>query len=616
VAYYPFHGNANDASGNGNNGTNYGATFVTNRFGLANAAAYFNQSYIVTGFFPPLGTAARTFSGWFKVPPSPNAMAILAYGGNSVYPEDRFELDVGYDFPGSFVLNGSYSGIWTTNTYDDSNWHSFAVVVPTNATLSNAIFYMDGILQANLDLSGPVDAFNTSNVYPLQFGQGYLSGGFGPLVGALSDVRVYNRALSSNEVTQLHAFESVSPLPSITQDLTNIFVQYGFNTSIGVTVTSPTPVNYQWYFVPANGAGQAAAYAQSYNGFIVGAVVTNGGFGYGNTPHVSFVGGGGSGASGFGTNINGILTGIAVTNAGVGYASLPSVVIDPPNGFLFGQTNSTLTISNANQNNLGNYFVVVSNAMGSVTSSVVNLTLLYPPSITSEPQDQAVKAYSAASFAVGASGTLPLSYQWFANGSILPGATASTLTFPSVTPPELGTYSVIVTNSFGSITSSIANLFLSPYLDMPFTGFETYLGQTNTLSVGAWGSGGLVYQWYLNGVAIAGATSSNLVLSGIQFTNAGSYTVVVSSPYGSVTNTPEQVVVNPANTSIGLFAGVIIQGTVGYNYTIQSSTNLGDANSWITLTNLTLTSPIQIWDDNSVDVHKYPQNFYRVLSGQ
>ena len=78
--------------------------------------------------------------------------------------------------------------------------------------------------------------------------------------------------------------------------------------------------------------------------------MTNGGFGYGNVPNVSFVGGGGSGASGYGTVSNGILVGITVTNAGGGYASLPAVVIGAPNGYFYGQTNSSLTISNANQN--------------------------------------------------------------------------------------------------------------------------------------------------------------------------------------------------------------------------------------------------------------------------
>ncbi|MGC9944067.1 MAG: hypothetical protein ABSE48_19745, partial [Verrucomicrobiota bacterium] len=107
-----------------------------------------------------------------------------------------------------------------------------------------------------------------------------------------------------------------------------------------------------------------------------------------------------------------------------------------------------------------------------------------------------------------------------------------------------------------------------------------------------------------------------LVLSDIQFTNAGLYSVVVSNPYGSLTNNPEQVVVNPANISLCIFAGVIIQGAVGYNYLIQSTTDLSNTNSWNTLTNITLTSPVEIWNDDSTDVHLGPQKFYRVMAGE
>jgi hypothetical protein len=94
--------------------------------------------------------------------------------------------------------------------------------------------------------------------------------------------------------------------------------------------------------------------------------------------------------------------------------------------------------------------------------------------------------------------------------------------------------------------------------------------------------------------------------------------VVVSSPYGSTTNTAVQVIVNPAGVAIGFYPGLTITGEAGYSYTIQSSTNLADVNSWITLTNLTLTQPIQIWVDTSVDASSpfNPMHFYRVLPGQ
>jgi hypothetical protein len=387
---------------------------------------------------------------------------------------------------------------------------------------------------------------------------------------------------------------------------------------MSVTATNGTPLSYEWYFVPANNGGQAGAYAEIIDGFCYAAVVTNGGFGYGNVPRVSFVGGGLSAAAGYCTVSNGVLTGITVTNAGSGYTNPPAVVIDPPNGFVYGQTNSTLNISNANQNNLGSYFVVVSDASGSVTSSVVSLTVLFPATVIQSPVGFTGSFNSSNTLSVVASGTPPLWYQWMFNGTNLVGATDTNYVITNLTSDTAGDYSVWVTNLYGDAVSSSAFVALFPTLVSPFTGAVEIWGQNAVLNVGAVGSGSLSYQWYFNGEEIAGATNDSYGLSGIQFTNAGLYNVVVSSEYGSVTNAAYEVVVNPANVSIGLFAGVIIQGTVGNNYNIQSTINLSDPNSWVTVTNITLTSPIQIWNDDSSDVHNpsNPQKYYQVLPGQ
>jgi hypothetical protein len=98
--------------------------------------------------------------------------------------------------------------------------------------------------------------------------------------------------------------------PQLIQDLTNLFILDGANLTVGITVTNQTPVTYQWYFIPASHSGQAGADAQIISAFVYNVVVTNGGFGYGNIPNISFVGGGGSGASGYAAVSNGILTNI------------------------------------------------------------------------------------------------------------------------------------------------------------------------------------------------------------------------------------------------------------------------------------------------------------------
>jgi hypothetical protein len=196
-------------------------------------------------------------------------------------------------------------------------------------------------------------------------------------------------------------------------------------------------------------------------------------------------------------------------------------------------------------------------------------------SITEQPQSAIVNAFSTASFSVTASGTEPLSYQCSFNGTSIAGATSSNLTIASVVQTNLGTYAVVVTNDFGTATSSNAVLSMYPYIAVPFAGAVTYWGQSNTLSVLAWGTGPLDYQWFDNGNAIAGATNQDLTLTTIQATNAGLYSVVVTSSLGSATNAPEQVVVEPAGVSIGgLYPGIVINGATGYNYTIESTADL------------------------------------------
>jgi hypothetical protein len=240
-----------------------------------------------------------------------------------------------------------------------------------------------------------------------------------------------------------------------------------------------------------------------------------------------------------------------------------------------------------------------------------------PPTITSQPQPVLVHSYDNASFSVSASGAMPLSYQWSLNGTNITGATASSLVVSNVTQSDLGEYAVVVTNRFGTLTSSNAMLSMYPFLAAPFTGAITTWGKPAVLSVGAWGTGPLSYQWYMNGTEIGAATDATLTFTNIQFTNAGLYSAVVSSALGSATNPPAQVVVNAAGVSLGFCPALTISGVAGYSYIIQSAPNLTDTNAWVTRTNLTLIQPVELWVDTNVDASS-PFNsryYYRVLPG-
>jgi hypothetical protein len=113
------------------------------------------------------------------------------------------------------------------------------------------------------------------------------------------------------------------------------------------------------------------------------------------------------------------------------------------------------------------------------------------------------------------------------------------------------------------------------------------------------------------------ATGTNPLraLNNLDLTDAGSYTVTISNIVNSVTSEPAVLVVNPAGISLGLYAGVLIDGVVGKTYGIQYSTNVSATSSWTTLTTLTLTQPVQLWVDTAIDTRASGSRdrFYRVV---
>ena len=128
-----------------------------------------------------------------------------------------------------------------------------------------------------------------------------------------------------------------------------------------------------------------------------------------------------------------------------------------------GATSTVLAITNAMAGAQGDYFAMVTNFAGSITSAPAVLAFDSSAlSILVPPKDQTVEAGYRASFSVLVSGIPPFVYQWQHNGVMLPGATSSELTLPSATTNDVGSYSVIVTNGYSTLTSSSAQLTVTP----------------------------------------------------------------------------------------------------------------------------------------------------------
>jgi len=193
--------------------------------------------------------------------------------------------------------------------------------------------------------------------------------------------------------------------------------------------------------------------------------------------------------------------------------------------------------------NAGNYDVVITDANGSVTSSVVTLTVNVPAFISVQPKNQVVALGSNVNFTVSAGGTTPLGYQWLSNSIPVAGANASNYYFTVTSPSQPGAFSVLVTNNYGSVTSSVASLsvvVLPPGITQPPATQVVPAGGNATFNVVASGSPPFNYQWWFMGNPLAGQTNATLALANVATNQAGSYSVSVTSPYGS-TNSPAAV---------------------------------------------------------------------------
>lgn len=87
-----------------------------------------------------------------------------------------------------------------------------------------------------------------------------------------------------------------------------------------------------------------------------------------------------------------------------------------------------------------------------------------PPVITAQPANQTVVAGQSATFAVAATGTAPLTYQWQRNGANIAGATSPSYTTPPTVQSDTGsTFLVMVANPGGTVMSAAATLTVTPH---------------------------------------------------------------------------------------------------------------------------------------------------------
>ncbi|HRE80570.1 MAG TPA: immunoglobulin domain-containing protein, partial [Opitutaceae bacterium] len=202
------------------------------------------------------------------------------------------------------------------------------------------------------------------------------------------------------------------------------------------------------------------------------------------------------------------------------------------------------------------------------------------PTFTTQPAAQNIYAGTSVTFSVSVTGTAPFTYQWRKNGVAIPFALASSVTLTNVQDSDVGLYSVVVSNTAGSITSADALLTVSPAVSIPTISSQplsrsTTVGGPVTFGVTANANNGVLsYQWRKNGSAINGATQSSYSITSTQFSDAGAYSVVVTNSAGSVTSGDASLVVNPLPIAPSLVTAPVSQTVaLGTDVTLSVTVN-------------------------------------------
>jgi hypothetical protein len=243
-------------------------------------------------------------------------------------------------------------------------------------------------------------------------------------------------------------------------------------------------------------------------------------------------------------------------------SNLPSgVSLIGTNGNAFWELYGTPTVS-------GTYIVGLnaksSKTAGASETTSANLTINIspgvistPPAITVQPTSLTVTQGQTATFSVTATGTAPLTYFWRKGATPMTNGPNPSLTIASAQSAAAGTYSVIVSNSAGTITSSNATLTVivppsPPAITVQPGNQIAGLGQTATFTVTATGSTPLSYFWRKDTTVLTNSASPSFTINNAQTNNAGTYSVIVSNSLGIATSSNATLTVNTVNVAPGI----------------------------------------------------------------
>lgn len=199
IAYYPFNENANDESGNGNDGTVNGATLTIDRFGEVNSAYSFDGVDDII-LADPLRPSLNTLSAWINPTNLPSGQfdnTVFTVGDGV---DDRLNINISNNYVPAYAIEFTNlnTGIGSNVSVSPSDW---ALVTATYDGDFIRI-YVNGVLSGESQVG--TRTINYSGVDILGIGDDGVSNN-PPFRGTLDDIRIYNRALTIEEIKELSA---------------------------------------------------------------------------------------------------------------------------------------------------------------------------------------------------------------------------------------------------------------------------------------------------------------------------------------------------------------------------------------------------------------------------
>ncbi len=250
VGWWPFNGNANDESGNGNHGTVNGATLAADRFGNPGKAYSFDgvNDWITSNPSNlPINNQSRSISSWFNTSSGiistsqyPNIQTIIAWGTSAGGYVIFNQHVISPSGKGYFESGSGTNPLFTDSIVNNGQWHNFITTYEQDGRVR---IYIDG---RYVDSSSNVILTTQNSI----IGIGNSPWANIPFRGLIDDIAIYNRALTAAEVQQLYL---VNCRPTFTSQPQNTSVGQGQTTTFAVQVD--TTSTFQWQMNLGLGAG-------------------------------------------------------------------------------------------------------------------------------------------------------------------------------------------------------------------------------------------------------------------------------------------------------------------------------------------------------------------------